>query len=88
MPDLTSMAISLGALLKSKQQTLAVSESAGGGLISASLVAVPGASAYYVGGVVVYTPGCPAGIAPGPRPSDGRNSGQQRALRHVERPHR
>ena len=55
MPDLTSMAASVGALLKSKQQTLAVSESAGGGLISASLVAVPGASAYYVGGVVVYT---------------------------------
>ncbi len=55
MPELTSMAASVGALLKSKQQTLAVSESAGGGLISASLVAVPGASAYYVGGVVVYT---------------------------------
>ena len=34
---------------------MAVSESAGGGLISATLVAVPGASAYYVGGVVVYT---------------------------------
>ena len=55
MPDLTSMAATVGALLKSKQQTLSVSESAGGGLISAGLVAVPGASAYYVGGVVVYT---------------------------------
>ena len=55
MPTLTEMASSLGELLKSTGQTLAVSESAGGGLISATLVAVPGASAYYVGGVVVYT---------------------------------
>ena len=55
MPDLTSMAASVGALLKQTQQSIAVSESACGGLISASLVAVPGASAYYVGGAVVYT---------------------------------
>ena len=55
MPDLSSMAASVGALLKQYQQTIAVSESACGGLISASLVAVPGASAYYVGGAVIYT---------------------------------
>ena len=55
MPPLTEMSSSLGELLKRTGQTLAVSESAGGGLISATLVAVPGASAYYVGGVVVYT---------------------------------
>ena len=55
MPTLTEMSSSLGELLKGTGQTLAVSESAGGGLISATLVAVPGASAYYVGGVVVYT---------------------------------
>jgi nicotinamide-nucleotide amidase len=55
MPDLSSMATSVGALLKQRQQTIAVSESACGGLISASLVAVPGASAYYLGGTVVYT---------------------------------
>src|SRR5918992_931140 len=55
MPDLSSMAASVGALLKQRQQTIAVSESACGGLISASLVAVPGASAYYLGGTVVYT---------------------------------
>jgi nicotinamide-nucleotide amidase len=55
MPDLSSMAASVGALLKQYQQTIAVSESACGGLISASLVAVPGASAYYLGGTVVYT---------------------------------
>jgi len=55
MPNLNSMAASVGALLKQHQQTIAVAESACGGLISASLVAVPGASAYYVGGTVVYT---------------------------------
>ena len=55
MPGLSSMAASVGALLKETQQTIAVSESACGGLISASLVAVPGASAYYVGGAVIYT---------------------------------
>ena len=55
MTDLSSMAASLGALLKQRQQTVGVSESSAGGLISASLVAVPGASAYYVGGAVIYT---------------------------------
>ncbi len=55
MPDLNSMAASVGALLKETQQSIAVTESSCGGLISASLVAVPGASTYYVGGAVVYT---------------------------------
>ena len=55
MTELSSMAASVGALLKQSQQTIAVAESACGGLISASLVAVPGASAYYVGGAVIYT---------------------------------
>ena len=55
MPDLSSMAASVGALLKQRQQTIAVSESSCGGLLSATLVAIPGASAYYVGGAVVYT---------------------------------
>ncbi len=55
MPDLNSMAATVGALLKETQQSIAVTESSCGGLISASLVAVPGSSAYYVGGAVVYT---------------------------------
>ena len=55
MPDLTSTAASVGALLKERQQTLSVSESSCGGLLSACLVSIPGASAYYVGGSVVYT---------------------------------
>ena len=55
MPDLTSVSESIGALLKETGGSLSVSESSCGGLISATLVAVPGASAYYVGGAVVYT---------------------------------
>ncbi len=55
MQDLGSMASSVGTLLKATQQTIAVAESSAGGLISAALVAVPGASAYYLGGGVIYT---------------------------------
>jgi PncC family amidohydrolase len=51
--------IALGELvadqLKANKQTVAVAESAAGGLISSALLAVPGASAYYLGGSVVYT---------------------------------
>ena len=55
MTDLISMAGSVGALLKRNGQTVAVAESSAGGLVSASLLAVPGASAYFLGGAVVYT---------------------------------
>src|SRR3989475_2296863 len=62
MPDLTALAASLGALLKDRGETVAVAESAAGGLISAALVAVPGASAYYLGGSVIYTQASRRGI--------------------------
>lgn len=55
MVELNSMAASVGALLKQSHQTVAVAESSAGGLISASLLAVAGASAYFLGGAVVYT---------------------------------
>ena len=55
MQDLLPKAERLGALLKARKQTVAVVESSSGGLVSAALLAVPGASAYYVGGAVVYT---------------------------------
>jgi len=45
----------IGAMLKAQGQTVAVSESSSGGLVSAALLAVPGASAYFMGGAVVYT---------------------------------
>jgi PncC family amidohydrolase len=46
----------LALLLVARRQTVAVAESSTGGLISAALLAVPGASAYYLGGGVIYTP--------------------------------
>jgi len=55
MPDLTPLATSVAELLKAAKQTLAVAESSAGGLISATLVSIPGASAYYIGGGVIYT---------------------------------
>ncbi len=55
MDELFRRAEAAGALLKSRKETIAVSESSTGGLISAALLAVPGASAYFLGGAVVYT---------------------------------
>lgn len=42
--------------LVERRETVAIAESSAGGLISAALLSVPGASAYYLGGAVVYTP--------------------------------
>ncbi len=45
----------MGELLKTHRHTIAVAESSAGGLISAALLTVPGASAYFLGGGVIYT---------------------------------
>lgn len=55
METLTALGRTVAALLVERKQTLAVAESSAGGLINAALVAVPGASAYYLGGCVIYT---------------------------------
>lgn len=55
MRELMPLAERAAALLKARKQTIALCESSTGGLISAALLAVPGASAYYIGSVVVYT---------------------------------
>ena len=55
MKDLIAIAEQIAAKLVARKQTIAVAESSAGGLISASLLAVPGASAYFLGGAVVYT---------------------------------
>ena len=55
MGELKDLAASVGELLKSRGETVAVSESSCGGLLNAALVSVPGASAYYVGGAIIYT---------------------------------
>ena len=55
MSDLDALAAALGEKLKARGETVAVAESSSGGLISAALLGVPGASKYYLGGAVVYT---------------------------------
>jgi nicotinamide-nucleotide amidase len=45
----------IAVLLKARKETLGVAESSTGGLICATLLAIPGASAYFVGGGVIYT---------------------------------
>lgn len=55
MQDLFDLAAIVGERLKARGETIAIAESSSGGLISAALLAVPGASAYYQGGAVVYT---------------------------------
>jgi PncC family amidohydrolase len=54
-PQLSELAARVGARLKERGETIAVAEGSAGGLISAALLAVPGASAYFFGGTVLYT---------------------------------
>jgi len=55
MQDLLPHAEKVAALLKARNETIAVAESSAGGLITAALLAVPGASAFCLGGAVIYT---------------------------------
>src|SRR2546426_1459366 len=80
MPEkLSSLSASVAARLVARKETLAVAESSAGGLISAALLSIPGASAYFMGGAVLYTQAArrallalphhrPPGIPPGPEP--------------------
>ena len=55
MKELVTIAEKIAAKLIERKQTIAIAESSTGGLISAALLSVPGASAYFLGGGVVYT---------------------------------
>lgn len=55
MDGLLSKAAEIGALLRARGETVAVAESSSAGLVCAALLAVPGASAYFRGGGVIYT---------------------------------
>jgi len=78
MQTLTALGSAAGELLKSRKETLAAAESSAGGLINASLVAVPGASAYYLGGLIVYThAGREALLGLGPQDMQGIRSASE-----------
>jgi PncC family amidohydrolase len=55
MQDLLPTAQHVAQRLMARGETIAIAESSAGGLISAALLSVGGASAYFVGGAVVYT---------------------------------
>src|SRR5262245_17883864 len=55
MKELIVRAERVAALLTARKETVAVAESSAGGLITAALLGVPGASAYCLGGIVIYT---------------------------------
>ncbi|MEL7156143.1 MAG: CinA family protein [Actinomycetota bacterium] len=54
-PELLDAGARCGALLKERGQTVAVGEGSAGGLMAAALLAVPGASSYFLGAGVIYT---------------------------------
>jgi PncC family amidohydrolase len=76
MKELVAIAEKIAERLVARHETIAVAESSTGGLISAALLAVPGASAYFLSGAVVYTrdarrilAGIPDGAMKGIRPA-------------------
>lgn len=62
METLLPAAARIAARLKARGDTIAVAESSAGGLISAALLAVPGASAFFLAGAVIYTPKAAGGL--------------------------
>src|ERR1700742_1340573 len=55
MQSLAPLVEEIARRLIERHETIAVAESSTGGMISAALLALPGASAYFVGGAVLYT---------------------------------
>jgi nicotinamide-nucleotide amidase len=55
MDTLLPLAEKAAALLRARKQRIAIAESSTGGLIASALLALPGASDYFLGGAVVYT---------------------------------
>ena len=68
MQTLLPLAARIGARLKGRRDTIAIAESSTGGLVSAALLSVPGASAYFRGGSVIYTAHARSGFLDIPNP--------------------
>jgi len=62
MQTLLPLAEAIAARLIEQHETVAVAEGSAGGLISAALLSVPGASAYFLGGGVIYTASARSGL--------------------------
>lgn len=78
-PSLAALSSAAAGLLVANGQTVSVAESSCGGLISAALVAVPGASAFYVGGGIIYTAQGGKALLPA-RPKGMQSATQEFAL--------
>jgi len=68
MQSLLPLAEKIGARLKARGETIAIAESSTGGLISAALLSVAGASVYFRGGSVIYTAYARSGFLDIPNP--------------------
>lgn len=77
-PALAEPASAIAYRLKARGETLAIAESSAGGLVAAALVAVAGASAYFRGGVVIYTLDGAKGLLAGgpPLPAEVRSASE------------
>ena len=85
-PDLIALGQRAGALLRARRETIGVAEGAAGGLVSAALLSVPGASTFYLGGAVVYTGAALRAFVAGavPAPPELRGASEAWAL-HLAR---
>ncbi|MEC7916911.1 MAG: CinA family protein [Actinomycetota bacterium] len=84
--DLIEAGKQVAQALRTRESSIAVSESAAGGLINAALVAVPGASDFYKGGMVVYTTSARDVLAgDDPIPKDVRGATESFALIQAKR---
>jgi nicotinamide-nucleotide amidase len=63
--ELLAVGAACGELLRGRGETVSTAEGSCGGLMSTALLAVPGASAYFVGGSVIYTKGALDGMLTG-----------------------
>jgi PncC family amidohydrolase len=68
MQTLLPLAEKIGARLKQRGETIAIAESSTGGLLSAALLSVAGASVYFRGGSVIYTAYARSGFLDIPNP--------------------
>lgn len=84
--DLIEIGAKCGALLKERGETVSTGEGSCGGLMTAALLAVPGASAYFIGGSVIYTRDSLDGLLTGEieRPKKLRGASEPWAL-HLAR---